>query len=74
MSIENELDKNLFQMALKEAIDKNNLWLQIRVFEELEMDSELDELLCVFANRKHLPRSFVAVVLQSQVLIWCSIK
>ncbi len=45
MSIKNKLNENLFQVALKEAIDKNNLWLQIRVFEELGWDSELDELL-----------------------------
>lgn len=45
MSLEEKLYKKLFQIALKEASDRKDLWWQVRALQELGSDSELNALL-----------------------------
>ena len=52
---ENNLVDRLFERALQEAVDENDLWWQVRCMQELGWDSEIDELL--LANEDEIQAS-----------------
>jgi len=52
---DNNLQIALFELALKKAIDKNDIWWQYRALQELDWESEIKDF--VLHNKKQIEES-----------------